>query len=363
MPTPSFTTQLPAHYYLSDEQYERDLDLIYGRSWLVGAHASEIARPGDAKLTTVGDASIVLVRGEDGVARGFHNFCRHRGATLCEASGPVGRRLTCSYHAWSYDLEGRLRGAPNRPPELALDDWGLKAVTTVEWCGIVWINLDPSSTTDDLFAAVAPARGLEQAGLDRTKVIDTVVIESPVNWKLVMDNNIECYHCRPCHPEFCAVFDERTYEVPDIDPTATVQFAPTFELRPGVESFSLDGRRVCDIPLPVENGGCGLDLWPGTQVAVHADYAIVNSVQPLAPMWTKSTYRFLVHEDAVEGRDYEVDRVTALWKRIIEQDAVIIAMQSTGVRSPAFEPGPLHPEEEVLAVALQHWYLDRVGRP
>ena len=204
---PGFTLEQP--FYRDPEIFRRDMARVVARAWLYVAHVSEIPERGGFLLYDVGEESIILVRGSDGEVRAFFNVCRHRGSRIClDRRGKVGQALTCPYHAWVYDLEGRLVRARGMGEDFDKSAFGLHPCQVRVAHGLIFVCLaeagDPGvadfdDVAGDLDACAAPYR------ITDTRIAHREVYPTCANWKLVVDNFRECYHCAPAHPEYTMV--------------------------------------------------------------------------------------------------------------------------------------------------------------
>ena len=250
-----FVSTLPGRYYYDPAIYEMELERIFSQMWVCVGRADAITGAGAYEVVTVGRESIIVVRGRDDVLRAFLNVCRHRGARLCnEASGKLKGSIQCRYHAWTYGLDGRLIGAPNvlsdQQFERAL--FGLLPVALEEWEGLVWLNLadDPAPIADQLNEPITERFGdyaaFARYDVGNLKVGKRIAYDMQANWKLVLENFMECYHCGPMHPEFCRLLPGyKTGDVSDYVNGEAVSLAEN------VERSRLRARRVVRLC-----GGC-----------------------------------------------------------------------------------------------------------
>lgn len=196
---------LPARCYTADEVFQYEKEQIFAKSWLCLCHGSELARPNDYVTRRVIGENILLLRDRDGELRAFYNVCPHRGHELLSGSGQARNVITCPYHAWAFKLDGQLAHARNCEQVADFDRAGshLSPLRVAEYCGFVFVNMDPD----------APDIDVEYAGLREhfmqvcprvadLKVAERVVTTTPANWKVIVDNYMECYHCAPAHPSF-----------------------------------------------------------------------------------------------------------------------------------------------------------------
>ncbi|MEM7091397.1 MAG: aromatic ring-hydroxylating dioxygenase subunit alpha [Actinomycetota bacterium] len=211
-PTRSFT--LAASYYIDPAVYADEQVAVFQRSWQYVGHVSQVRQAGAYLTADIGGQRVFVLRGDDDVLRGFFNVCLHRGHSLLQGSGTIGRLITCPYHAWAYAPDGRLAGArmSDRMDDFDFDDYRLGEVAVEEFCGFVFVNLDPDPMPMDVvYPGAAEAIEEMQPDVAGLTVVDDSVFEIAGNWKNVADNLLECYHCHPAHPAFVDVIDMATY--------------------------------------------------------------------------------------------------------------------------------------------------------
>ena len=191
---------LDSAFYVQDEIFARDMDLLLG-GWTCAGHESDVPEAGDYLVAEIGLQSAIVVRGDDGALRAMANVCRHRGSRICtEARGSVAM-LVCPYHAWTYHLDGRLRAAREMPNAFDPDTHGLIRLPLEVVGGLIFVSFGPAPPS------LEPARGALTAmsahyGWAQARVAHRQTYRVAANWKLVLENYHECYHCGPAHPEF-----------------------------------------------------------------------------------------------------------------------------------------------------------------
>jgi Rieske 2Fe-2S family protein len=324
---------LPRKFYTDPSFFQLDLEAIFYREWLFAGHDCELPAPGAFFTLQVGEYPIVVVRSDDGAIRAFHNTCRHRGSRICAAAKGSVVKLVCPYHNWTYELDGRLRYARDMGADFDAKAHGLKPVHCESVGGYVWICLakqapDFSAFRDSVEPYLAPHR------LTDAKVAFESTIVENGNWKLVWENNRECYHCRGNHPELCKTFPE-TPTVSGIsgamkDPVIVQHWehceaaglpsrfalsadgqhrATRMPLLRDAVSYTLSGNAAVNRPLSdavtaEKIGALLLFHYPSIWNHVLGDHAVSFRVAPLGPKQTQLTTKWLVHKDAVEGEDY-----------------------------------------------------------
>jgi Rieske 2Fe-2S family protein len=382
---------LPQPFYADPTFYRLDLENLFYREWLFAGHDCEVTRPGDYFTMQVGDYPVIVVRGRDGAIRAFHNTCRHRGSRICAAEKGSAVRLVCPYHNWSYDLDGRLLFARDMGKSFDPKPLGLKPVHCESVAGYVFVCIAPEPPDFPPFrAAVEPY--LAPHRLREAKVAFESTIVEEANWKLVWENNRECYHCGPNHPELCRTFPESPtvagVEGASDDPVITGHWTRCEALGlPSRFEISADGQyRASRIPLmrdavsytmtgkqavrrllsddvaEADIGSLLLFHYPSTWNHVLGDHAVTFRVTPIGPKQTQVTTKWLVHKDAVEGVDYKLDELTEVWVATNDQDRRIVEENQRGVSSPAFEPGPYNPKQEGGVMQFVEWYAAAMER-
>ncbi len=210
-PEQSFT--LPARFYLDDDIYQCEKDAIFYQSWWYAGHISQLPRAGDYLTTAIDEQSVFIVRDKNNALNAFYNVCQHRGHELVDGTGHA-NVIVCPYHAWSYDLDGSLVGARNTAKMAGFSkcDFSLKPVRVEVFCGLVFINLD-----DKAIALAEQAAGLEQEIRQYCPTVDDLQFaqrdqyQVASNWKVMIDNFLECYHCHTAHRDFVNLVDMESY--------------------------------------------------------------------------------------------------------------------------------------------------------
>jgi glycine betaine catabolism A len=378
---------LPQAFYKDSELFEADMALIWERQWLFAGLSCEIKAAGDWFTLSVGETSIVVLRDRDGEIRAFFNTCRHRGSRICAAERGRSRMLTCPYHQWSYGLDGKLMFARNMSESFDTSSYGLKRVACEVVAGYIFVSLAAVPPDFTEFAAhVTPY--LAPHGLDHAKVAFESTIVEKGNWKLVLENNRECYHCAANHPELLRTiseFDGPTdprYETHGAEfaaktardearwaaaglPFAPIEASPEYRIvRAAMErglSFTMTGDPACSRimgTLPEQDvGSLRLLRFPNTWNHALGDHAIAFRLLPLGPRETQVTTKWLVHEDAVEGVDYDLETLTAVWKATNAQDQRLVETNQLGINSIGYEPGVYSSQVETGVMAFVDWYL------
>jgi len=352
---------LPRAAYLSPEVFAADMELLAGR-WIFAGHISEVAASGDWITRELGDESAIVVRGADGQVRALANVCRHRGSRVCDAPRGQGSVLTCPYHAWTYHLDGRLRGAREMPEGFNPSAYGLKPLPISIIGGLIFIAFAPDPPSLDLAAPALEA----MAGLydwPGARIALRRTYEVAANWKLALENYHECYHCGPAHPEFSrahALAAPRARVLSD-EPDALTGLADLeawgatpdgaevvrvmrSRLLRGFETGSADGAPLAP---PMGEGGArapGLCVFAElgflSAFLAYPDHGVIYRFAPVSPLVTRMEVIWLVAGAAREGVHYDPARLSWLWDVTSLADKKIIERNQAGVKSRAYEPGP-----------------------
>ncbi len=340
-------------FYVDDAVFARDIDLLLGR-WTCVGHASEISGPGDYFVTTLGLESAIIVRGADGEVRALNNVCRHRGSRLCVEPRGNAAMLTCPYHAWTYHLDGRLRAAREMPPDFDPTGFDLTPLRVVVIAGLILISFGDAPPALD---AVRAALGALDAryGWATAKIAARKTYTVAANWKLVMENYHECYHCAVAHPEFSVHHllsrpkgrDNRSgddLEVwgPDADGREVARLIHS-PLAEGSRTGSEDGGLVAPVmdARGADEGDCVFaEAGFLSAFLAYVDHGVLYRFIPRATLDTDMEVIWMVRGDAHEGRDYDVEALTWLWDVTSLADKRIIEMNQAGVRSRTYRPGP-----------------------
>jgi Rieske 2Fe-2S family protein len=361
-------------FYTSADIYEFERAHYLAQRWYVLGHASEMREAGSYIVRELLGESLIVVRDSAGVVRGFYNVCRHRGSRICDKDGRA-QSLVCPYHAWSYRLDGSVRQAPALPAGIDLSELGLKPVAVREIGGVILGSLkgDPQS----LDAVVRDAEPLlRYQGIPQARIAARRRYFTRANWKLVMENWYECYHCYANHPEFCKVMQqhvqvlgrEATPEVEaawmqeqerwareEADPNTPVKLARRKYNTPmqmgevsrtlvggGLKTQSQGGEPVAPLMGQLrryDGGVSSFGVRPFSSVKMLNDYAVIFQFYPSGPQETDIYFTWLV-DGAASDADVDVERLIWMWDVTVRQDVTLAERNAAGVRSSAYSPGP-----------------------
>ncbi len=375
-------TSLPQPFYTDEQIFALDWEHIWRRYWLFAGVTAEIPKAGDYFTYQVGKDSIIVIRGDKNQIYAHHNTCRHRGSVICLEPRGHAPKLMCPYHQWVYNTDGSLFRARLMPDDFDRSTQGLHPVHLHVVSGLIFISLasnppDFSTVEADFSPYVKPFK------IDNAKVAYKKSYELRTNWKLITENFRECYHCGPAHPEYCgaviganlrepfdAVLEERqnawkqkglATEGVEFD-GPSFHFATRYPLRPGVDSYSLDGKAV-SLPMgdhrDFDAGVLGLVCYPNFWMDAVSDYIWTMRITPLSASRCSIDLTWLVDAKAEEGKDYEIERLTEFWKITGEQDWKLCENNFRGIESSHYSPGLYAPAELEVAKFID-WYIERL---
>jgi Rieske 2Fe-2S family protein len=382
---------LPQEFYTSNEVFCLDLERVFHRRWLFAGYTCQVQRPGDYFTFEIGGDSLIVIRDDAGEVRAHFNTCRHRGSRICtEPAGHLGK-LICPYHQWVYDRDGRLAGARWMGADFEKSSYSLHQAHVQELAGLIYICLAHRPPDFDRARHVIEPF-IRPHGLDRARICVSQDYTIQANWKLLVENNRECYHCPGGHPEFCLVnFD---VGMPG-DPRGSNEYQQTFQrmrtiwegqglavgpinfpdgewfrcarvpLREGHVTESLDGQPLAPLmgDLPARDlGSLRVINLPHAWFHFNSDNANGTQLIPLGPELTWARLTWLVNADAVEGIDYDPRRVSEFWKITTEQDFALCENNHAGIRSSRYRPGPYSTIAEPGVEHFIDWYLQQLSQ-
>jgi len=359
-------------FYIDPEIYEFERREWLAEQWYILGHCSEVSEPGRFIVRSVLGESLVIVRDHEGLVRAFYNLCKHRGSRLCDKDGRA-QSFICPYHAWTYRLDGSLRSAPAMPKEIDLAELRLNAVPVREIGGVIIGSLKGNlRELDEVQNEAEPL--LRYQGIPQARVAARRSYRTYANWKLVMENFKECYHCLPCHPEYCGVMrhvdvvarqatpeaeavwkeeEERWFrEQADAhSPAHLRRWDPKSQSRwtmsrgvigKGFKTESQDGEPVAPLMGQLQRfdgGFTGFGIRPFVVVIMPNDHALMFQFLPMAVEETEVIISWLVDGSASDS-DVDLERLVWLWDVTTIQDKAIIERNAAGIRSHAYVPGP-----------------------
>jgi phenylpropionate dioxygenase-like ring-hydroxylating dioxygenase large terminal subunit len=341
---------LPWAWYTDPGVLRREGEEIFARSWQYVGHTGQIAENGSFFASTAGEIPVVVTRARDGELHALLNVCRHRGHVVARGEGTRGT-LQCPYHAWTYELDGRLRAAPrsDREPGFDADELGLRRIRVDTWGPFVFVN--PSTDGPPLAEALGdlPARLSEILDVEDLVFRFRSDFELDANWKISCENFLECYHCAAAHPGFTAAVDVSpdAYRLESAGLVSS-QFGP---LRQAGNSF-LAGGRVAGSQFHFLWPNFGLNVFPGEPNL---------SCGPMLPRGPERTARFLDYFFGPDVDEQWVEELTAFDDQVGREDRALVEGVQQGVRSGILSEGRLLTHSERLVARFQQLCAEALG--
>lgn len=315
-------------WYTDPTVLEAELRSFFGHRWMLAGRSSELPKPGDYVTRNVAGENVIVVRQSDGGVKAMLNVCRHRGARmLLDDHGTCSRTIRCPYHSWSYGLDGALVGAPNLQGSVgdAQPELGLQHVTVLEKHGCIWLSLDPEAEAfdSDIGGQIRDRMGNDDAlrgwELDRLLIGREIRYEVASNWKLLVENFMECYHCSSIHPELVVI-------VPEFKAGLASQAQPIgygSALNPNLHGFTIDGRQgqaaLPALTEPQLRSYFALTLLPNAFVNLFDDHVVLHRFMPLAVDRTEVVCYWLFSPEVLAAEP-DISPTVELFDLVNQQD-------------------------------------------
>jgi len=371
-PPSALLATLAGDYYTSESVFAAEQERIVEATWFCATRSADLAEPGRFKKIQVGRESVLVVRGRDGLLRAFLNVCRHRGSQLCtESEGQVRRNLRCAYHSWSYALDGKLMGAPNIA---ALTDeagagidryaFGLIPVALTEWLGYAWVCLsDTPPPFEDVIAETTAVLGdadvINRYGIGGLDVGHRVVYDVAANWKLIVENFMECYHCTSIHPELVGLLPEFTRGV-----AAQANIGLGVEFGSEIKGFTLDGspgfERLPGITDDQDRRYYAITVKPTVFINLVPDHVIFHRMYPMSVNRTVVECDWLYTADVL-GSKPDLSHSVELFHRVNQQDFEACERTQPAMSSRAYRHGGVLVPAEHHIAEFHKWVVSRLG--
>ena len=383
-------------FYVDDKIFDLDLKNIFSKQWVFVGHISRIPNFGDYFLFNIGKESIIIIRDKNDSIYAHYNVCRHRGSQICLEETGNKKLLVCPYHAWSYNLDGSIKSARMMNDDFDKKEWTLHKCNLKIFEGLIFINLSNNPNSFEEF--ISPTKKfIEFHGLSNAKIAYRKIYPTNGNWKLTLDNFHECYHCQPAHPEYCAVHDPEyimaygagnntgpssekfnkilndwntkvqnmghiTGEYSETEFNNYSRSAERTPLREGKFTETKSGKPIAKLMgkfKQYDNGYTSVGTSPFNSLLMCNDFATLFTFIPKTTLYTEVELMWLVHKDAKEGVDYNLEEMIWMWDETTIADKRIIEDNQKGVLSKKYLPGPLSQMEKGLE-KFKIWYLKQL---
>lgn len=364
---PSLVATLPGNIYADPAVFAQEQEQIFEKMWFAVARSAELSAPGAFATKQVGRENVIITRGRDQQLRAFLNVCRHRGARLCsEESGQLRRNIQCMYHAWTYGLDGQLVAAPNLTKMTDIDrsEYGLVTVHLREWLGYVWVCLadePPSFETEVIGSADERLGGAGIIGgwqVESLTVGRRIRYEVKANWKLIIENFMECYHCGTIHPELTEMLPEFA------DGYAAQAFVGHgAEFRQDATGFTIDGNggheRIPGVDADHDRRYYAITVRPQVFINLVPDHVIFHRMYPTAVDHTVVECDWLYLPGVVES-GVDLSSSVELFDRVNRQDFEACEVTQPGMSSKAYRKGGVLVPSEHHISEFHEWVQSRL---
>jgi len=348
---------LPARYYVDPAVFAQERTRIFATMWVCAGRTEEVGAPGDFVLRDIAGESVIITRRKDGALAAHYNVCRHRGTRLCtEAAGHFPDRIQCPYHGWTYDLDGRLLGAPHMDGTTGFkrDDNGLTPVHVEDWDGHLFVTLNPAPSP-----LKEQLRGLPERfaawRMGELRRAYRVTYDVAANWKLLMLNYSECLHCPLIHP---ALQRNADYLSGDNEPGTDAWFGGSMSFREGIFTMNRDGRQkrpaLPGLSEEQRRHGYYYAVLPNFFLSLHPDYMLTHTLWPQACDRTQIVCEWHFHPTEHANALFDPSDAIDFWDETNRQDWHVSELSQAGISSRAYRPGLYSPREGLL------WEFDQV---
>jgi choline monooxygenase len=327
---PSRSLSLRSDAYTDPQWHQVDLREIVSRTWQWVCHAEKLRDPGSYVAIEIAGKPVAIVRDREGALRAFYNVCKHRAHRLLTGEGRIAR-IMCPYHAWTYRLDGQLAGAPHTQHLRDFDPKAirLEPVQVEEFCGFVYVNLDANSEPLRTLSGNLEAEIRHWApDVDSLTFGHRLTYDIRSNWKNVVDNFLECYHCPVAHKDFCTLVDMKTYKV------TTHGIYSSHMAEAGQQANS-----AYDTSKAKVRTHAVWWLWPTTCLMRYPGRSsmIVLNIIPAGPDRTLETYDFFL--ETPEPDETEKAAIHYLDTVLQVEDIALVESVQQGMNTPAFQQG------------------------
>lgn len=341
---------LPQRNFVSPEMFTEELQKIFATNWVLVGHQSQLSEPGDYFLAKVAGESLIVAKDQRSTIRAFYNVCRHRGARLCEEQNGHAAAIQCSYHAWTYALDGRLLGAPHmdETPGFSKAEYPLKPARLGLWEGFVFLNLGEASASLEKWFEPLDGK-FSPWNLTALRSAKRIEYDVRANWKLMFQNYSECYHCLGVHPELSKISPYDSAENDLIEGP----FLGGFMRIASDKSLTMSGNTCA---LPVGNFADEdfrfvfyYSIFPNMLLSLHPDYVMVHRLEPQSSERTLIFCDWFFNPEAFTRNDFDPEDAVQFWDMVNKQDWHVCELSQQGISSRAYEPGPYSARESIPA--------------
>ena len=351
---------LDKKFYFNDEVFNQELNNIFHSDWICCGREEDIDSAGSYKIFEIGNENFFIIKDKNEDIRVFHNFCKHRGCQILEdeKSSPLKRNIRCPYHSWVYNFDGSLYKAPHLDVDITDKRFHLNKVKSESWGGFIFINLDKKPSSFKSYIKNINAQFIRYP-LHELVSSRSYQYEVSANWKVILENYNECYHCAGVHPELVSI-------VPAFKENGAngLDWEEGIPHRKGANTFTFTGTTNRD-PFPGLNqlekdNHFGQALYPNLMMSLSMDHVAAFILRPISPTKTMIDCRILFHPNEVAKSDFDPNDASEFWHLVNKQDWNICERVQKGMQSKAFKFGYYAPMEDE-SLDIRKYIQDRLG--
>ena len=351
---------LKRKYYVEDEILNEEYNKIFLKNWICIGRVEELKKPGDFKTIEIGHESIIIIKNEKNELAAYFNVCRHRGTRICNHdNGHFSKTIQCGYHGWTYNLNGDLIGAPHMENVNGFnkEDYPLHSIKIEIWEGFIFINL--SDKPNDFHSEFSPLiNRFKNWNIENLEIFKTKNYSVNGNWKLVVQNYCECYHCPTLHPQLAAIHNymggrNDLYEGPFL--------GGYMDLNSDKQSITSTGKLCCP---PLDginkedlNRVYYYSIFPNMLLSLHPEYVMYHTISPNGVDKCNVSCSWLFDKNVIKSKKYSPNDAVDFWDMTNKQDWQISELSQLGIQSTKYYPAPYSGQESLLA-AFDKYYLD-----
>jgi Rieske 2Fe-2S family protein len=347
--------------YLESSWFAKERENIFFDQWFCVGREDDVATTGSYRVVDLAGESILLVRGEDDQVRAFYNVCRHRGCQLIDSKnedqhcGRFRSGIRCPYHSWTYRLDGRLHHTPH--VEVQKENYSLHPIRLERWGGFVFVKLGSDSASLEQQLGPIPGR-VRRYPLQILVDGWTTEYQVAANWKVILENYNECYHCAGVHPELCRIVPEFRR-----NGGAGLDWGAGIPQKAGTNTFTVSGT-TSRPPLPGLNDTekerhFGELMYPNLMLSLSMDHAAIFILWPTGPESTRIECRLLFHPDTRDQAGFDASDAADFWDLVNRQDWDICERVQRGMHARPFRHGLYAPMED-LSLDIRNYIATRL---
>ncbi len=354
---------LDRDFYTSSKIFNQEYKKIFQSQWICAGRSEELTEIGQYKTINIGSESVIILKDEKGIIKAHYNVCRHRGTRICnEKNGTISRSIQCGYHGWTYALDGKLIGAPHMHSVENFDksDYSMYPVHIEEWEGFIFINLcDEPEDFNQMFSPIIGR--FSNWNISDLKTLETKEYDVKGNWKLIVQNFCECYHCPILHPELAAIHNymggrNNLFDGPFL--------GGYMDFNDGKDSITSNAELCCP-PLPNikkedKKRVYYYSIFPNMLLSLHPEYVMYHTVWPISINRSKVSCSWLFEENVISSSKYQPHKAIDFWDMTNKQDWYISELSQLGIQSKKYSPSPYSGQESLLA-AFDKYYIKKLN--